>query len=93
MKIGFLGDICLSTVDFQDNNHQEVLKGFSGSGILEVLKKNDLNIGNLECPVPGSASGILKSGPNLKGSEHVIDILKQNGFTRVSLSARLPGVR
>ena len=85
MKIGFLGDICLLTTDLQDHNHQEVIKQFSGSGILPILQKNDLNIGNLECPVPGKHRGILKSGPNMKGSAHVMDILKMLGVGIVSL--------
>ena len=85
MKIGFLGDICLLSADLRDQNHQEVLKDFSTSGILPVLKKTDLNIGNLECPVPGTATGILKSGPNMKGSEHVAQILKLLGVGVVTL--------
>jgi len=85
MKIGFLGDICLLTTDLQEHNSQEVLKQFSRSGILPLLQKNDLNIGNLECPVPGAASGILKSGPNMKGSAHVIDVLKKLGVGIVTL--------
>jgi poly-gamma-glutamate synthesis protein (capsule biosynthesis protein) len=85
MKIGFLGDICVIKSDISDNKHQEVLDDYSASGILPLLKKNDLNIGNLECPVPGAASGILKSGPNMRGSELVIDILKQTGVDMVTL--------
>lgn len=85
MKIGFLGDICLLSEDFQNHNHQEVLRQFSGSGILPLLQNNDLNIANLECPVPDAASGIQKSGPNMKGSVHVIDILKNLHVSMVTL--------
>ena len=85
MRIGFLGDICLSTEDLNHTSHEEVLDSFSDSDILTELNKNDLIIGNLECPVTDAATGILKTGPVLRGSKYIFNILKKLNVGMVTL--------
>jgi poly-gamma-glutamate synthesis protein (capsule biosynthesis protein) len=75
MKIGIIGDLCLSHANTSVNINQ-ILEDFSKSNILQELKKNDFNVINLEAPITDSKSPIIKTGPNLTNPKEVIDILK-----------------
>ena len=75
MRIGILGDFCLSFADTAVNPSQ-IIKDFSKSSILLSLNNNKYNIVNLEAPITNSESPIIKTGPSLKNPKEAIDILK-----------------
>ncbi len=75
MKIGILGDFCLSFVD-STINFSKIVEDFSKSNILNELNNNTINIINLEAPITNSNKMIEKTGPSLKNPEETIDIIK-----------------
>ena len=76
MRIGILGDFCLSYSKSLGANINKVIEDYSKSSILKELSKNDLNIANLEAPIINSDKRIKKTGPNLKNPEEIIDIFR-----------------
>ena len=76
MKVGILGDFCLSYVDSSIPDMDQIIETYRKSSILKELGKIDLNIVNLEAPITNSEKQIKKTGPNLKNPEKVIDIFK-----------------
>lgn len=66
----------------EDNQHQEVFQD-----VKAVIEQASYAIVNLEAPiVEGKGTPIVKSGPNLKCSEKVIDAIKYAGFKGVTLA-------
>ena len=58
MKVGILGDFCLS---YSDTLHvNQIIDDYSKSSVLKELNKNDLNIANLEAPITDSSNQIKK---------------------------------
>ena len=54
-------------------------------GVLEVLKRADLRVVNLECAVNGKTP-VIKSGPHLRADERHIPCLKAGGFDIATLA-------
>ena len=55
--------------------------------IAQITQHSDYSIVNLECPIiNGLPSPSVKQGPNLAGSERMIDAIKYMGFDCVTLS-------
>jgi len=85
MKILVAGDLCSRNrlAHFIENGMNETVFG----NIDGVVKKNDLSILNLECPiVNGFAKPIIKCGPNLKASPRIVDTIRYLGFKCVTLA-------
>ena len=70
MKIGILGDFCLSYPDSTYPNINQIMEDYSKSSIIKELNKNDYNIVNLEAPITNSKNSIKKTGPNLKNPKN-----------------------
>lgn len=69
MKFLFTGDLVVNQAYSAEENISPEL--------LELFKKSDCNIVNLEAPVTNSNSKILKTGPHLKAhKESTLDVLK-----------------
>ena len=74
MKVGILGDFCLS---YSNTLHvNQIIDDYSKSSVLKELNKNDLNIANLEAPITDSSNQIKKTGPNLKNPKEMVDIFR-----------------
>jgi poly-gamma-glutamate capsule biosynthesis protein CapA/YwtB (metallophosphatase superfamily) len=54
--------------------------------LLPFIKKSDLAITNLECPLTESTKKINKIGPSLKASAKVAEVLSDSGFKLVTLA-------
>ena len=79
INLSIVGDVCIA-------------EGFSvptlnqiDQKILEDFKKQHLTIGNLECPITKSSCAIEKNGPNLRGSEEFLSLLKEMNFNLFTL--------
>lgn len=75
MRIGILGDFCLSYTGSMINI-QELLEDYKKSTILSEFQKNEFNIINLEAPITNSTIPISKTGPNLKNPTEVLDMFR-----------------
>lgn len=79
------GDLCPKERGaelFEDNQFEKVFQC-----VKPVIEKTNYAIVNLEAPIiEGNGTPIIKSGPNLKCSEKVIDAIKYAGFKGVTLA-------
>lgn len=84
LDIILCGDIC-PTVDtehlFRTGNSDKLF-----NQTLPLLKKADLVIGNLECPLTDQPIPIKKIGPVLYSKTESINVLKESGFSILSLA-------
>ncbi|MBQ9296490.1 MAG: CapA family protein [Paludibacteraceae bacterium] len=85
MKILIAGDFC------QNDRIANILTTQDKNAILcdieSVVKKCDLSIVNLECPIPKeNRLPIEKEGPNLKSTSEALRLLKQCGFSMTTLA-------
>ena len=81
IRISILGDVC-PTNDYRalwDN-------GCAFDGIAPIIKKSDLAIVNLECPATDFEKPIKKCGPCLKAKPEDVKLLKNSGFSLISLA-------
>ena len=78
INILFTGDYCPHNRIEQlskQGNYADVLNDF-----IDVFKRNDLNVTDIECPLTGSAKRIPKTGPHQRAAPHTIEILKYAGI-------------
>lgn len=82
MKVLICGDIC-PTSDYIEffNNPKELL-----NDVVDLIKKSDYAVCNLECPATNTTDRIIKTGPSLKAMPHHIKVLKSAGFNAFSLA-------
>mgnify|MGYP001487390202 CR=1 FL=1 len=86
MKIGFVGDICLSSIDKKFELNKEIINNLQFSEISNLLKVNNYNIGNLECPITNSSEKIEKIGPHLKVDLGSYDFFESLNINCLSLA-------
>jgi len=55
-------------------------------GFEELIKKSDISITNLECPLTSKENPIDKQGPNFKANPKLAGVLKRTGFDLVTLA-------
>lgn len=84
MNVLIFGDLCPT-----DKNEIKFVEGLSDEifgDVLDIIKKSDLSIANLESPLTNSNTKLLKSGPNLKATPDSINALKKAGFDVLSMA-------
>ena len=86
MKIGFLGDFFPTSTSGSIEISDDLLTDYKKSTILSILKNNNFNIVNLECPITNSNNLILKSGPSVKASYDSIELLNIGNIKVASLA-------
>lgn len=81
ISVLFTGDFCpIGRISQQINNN--IYNDF-----IDILKNNDLNITNLECPLCDSNTIKLpKIGPNLRANRNSIELLRAGGFNLLTLA-------
>ena len=85
MKILITGDFCsrYRTKEVVESGQYEESLG----AVNQIAKQSDYSIVNLECPIiNGSPTPITKQGPNLYGSEKMLDAITYMGFDCVTLA-------
>lgn len=85
MRLLIAGDFCsrYRTVDIIESGRYDDALG----SVRTITKKCDYSIVNLECPViNGTLTPITKQGPNLSGSEKMLDAISYMGFDCVTLA-------
>lgn len=81
IKISILGDVC-PTDDYRSFWDD----GSAFDGVAEMIAESDLSISNLECPATEYMSPMVKCGPCLKAKPQDVALLKQKGFSLISLA-------
>jgi poly-gamma-glutamate synthesis protein (capsule biosynthesis protein) len=84
IKILVTGDFCpiLSTEKLVvEVNYKNIFRDIN-----TLLEQSDVNITNLECPLTNSEDKILKTGPHLKSSPQIVDLLKLGKFNVTALA-------
>tara|TARA_X000000950_G_scaffold91466_2_gene115152 strand:+ start:7876 stop:9003 length:1128 start_codon:yes stop_codon:yes gene_type:complete len=79
INISIVGDLCI-TNEFMVPSLKQI-----DQKILEDLNRQDLTIGNLECPITNCNVTIEKNGPNIKGSKKFLSLLKNMNFNLLTL--------
>lgn len=81
IKISILGDVC-PTEDYRDLWDN----GKAFDSIASMISASDLAIANLECPATKYAKPMMKCGPCLRAEPLDVVLLKQKGFSLLSLA-------
>lgn len=84
MKVLVAGDFCsrYRTANIIEGCYDEAL-----GSVRKITENSDYSIVNLECPIiNGLSSPIIKQGPNLAGSDRMVDAIKYMGFGCVTLA-------
>lgn len=84
MNILLFGDICPT-----NKNEDKFAKGQINElfgDVLNIIKKSDLAIANLECPLTENVRKAIKSGPNLKSKPSSINAIKDAKFDVLSIA-------
>ena len=84
MKLFICGDICIKELAHPYFNNNDAKGAFTD--VLDVFKKADRVIVNLECAITESENAIKKCGPNLKAPLSTADTLRSAGVTDCMLS-------
>jgi len=79
-----MGDFFIKCDD-QSNNVKKCEDRF-GEKLKKLIKSSDVSIVNLESPITDSQCSIKKSGPSLKMSPQIVDVLKYIGITGLTLA-------
>lgn len=85
MKVLVAGDFCsrYRTASIIEGGYYKDALG----SVRKIAEKSDYSIVNLECPIIGGApTPVIKQGPNLSGSEKMVDVIKFMGFDCVTLA-------
>ena len=85
MKVLIAGDFCsrYRTVDVIESGRYDDALG----SVRNITKQCDYSIVNLECPIiNGTLTPITKQGPNLSGSEKMLDAISYMGFDCATLA-------
>lgn len=84
VKISIISDIC-PTHDWQDLFDSGTAETLA-VGLKGLVSASDYCVANLECPITNSVTKIRKSGPNQKGKESDLGVLKDIGVNAFSLA-------
>jgi poly-gamma-glutamate capsule biosynthesis protein CapA/YwtB (metallophosphatase superfamily) len=84
LKILFAGDFCPSgeiEKAFFSQNRINIYSDF-----LNILQNADFRVVNLECPLTESQNPITKTGPNIKASPAIVELIRDGHFDLVTLA-------
>ena len=84
VKIFITGDFCSQNRIADLIREDDYINIFND--LLPYVKKSDIAITNLECPITNVKEKIKKTGPHLKASAKTVDALNYAGFNLVSLA-------
>ena len=77
------GDTVLSQADAR----QAAVRGtHPWEPMIDVISQHTWSVANVEAPITGTDAPIVKSGPHLRSTPGLAEVLKQGGFNAVSLA-------